>query len=471
MRFLLSVAVVCALVFVGCGEASVGVTPPERTRSPEPTSTATPTSQWDTYHLNVARTGDDTREPSFLHLAQAWLSASLDGVVYAEPLIDGDNVIVATENDSVYDFNAISGRMAWRTHIGTPRTTSFPCGDIRPLGITGTPVIDEGSLFVVAEVENTRGTYRFHLAKLDPLTGAVQHESDVTPRSMNTNNEQQRSALTVSDGHVVITWGGLDGDCGSYHGYIETVSETAGVELAQWNDTVNDNEGGMWAPSGAAVDASGDIYVTTGNGSTSDIGQFDYGDSVLELSPTLALISFFAPGPPQAWPALNQADLDLGSVGPVLLPGGLLFAIGKSGRGYLLRQSNLPSNSDPGGGELASAPVCGSGAFSGMAASGDTIFVPCSDGIVAVNVGSSTSFHVVWHSTSGSSAPIVAGGLVWTLGLFGGTRLYGLDPATGSAAMALSLPSSSVHFASPSAGDGRLFVAAGDRLVAYAPSR
>ena len=254
MRFLLSVAVVCALVLVGCGEASVTVTPPERTGSPAPTSTATPTSQWDTYHLNVARTGDDTGEPSFMHLAQAWLSASLDGVVYAEPLIDGNNVIVATENDSVYDFNAISGRMVWRTHIGMPRTTSFPCGDIRPLGITGTPVIDEGSLFVLAEVENTRGTYRFHLARLNPLTGTLQYNGDVTPHGMNTNTEQQRSALTVSDGHVVITWGGLDGDCGSYHGYIETVSETTGVALAQWNDTVNDNEGGMWAPSGAAVE-------------------------------------------------------------------------------------------------------------------------------------------------------------------------------------------------------------------------
>jgi hypothetical protein len=154
-----------------------------------------------------------------------------------------------------------------------------------------------------------------------------------------------------------------------------------------------------------------------------------------------------------------------------LLSNGLLFAIGKSGRGYLLKQSDLPNNSEPGGGELASEPVCAGsgGAFSGMAAAGDIVFVPCSEGIAAVSIDSARSFRVVWRSASGSSAPIIAGGLVWTLNLFGGTRLYGLDPGTGSALVTLNLPATTAHFASPSAGDGRLFVGAGDLLRAFEP--
>ena len=78
------------------------------------------------------------------HLHGAWTAGPLDGALYAEPLLDGDNVIVATEDDSVYDFDAVSGRQLWRDTLGTPRTSNFPCGDIKPLGITGTPVIDGG---------------------------------------------------------------------------------------------------------------------------------------------------------------------------------------------------------------------------------------------------------------------------------------------------------------------------------------
>ena len=464
MRCIVPVALALTALLSGCAPSATVASP---TRPPG----VALTPQWDTYHLDATRSGDDTGEPSFLHLHGAWTAGPLDGALYAEPLLDGDNVIVATEDDSVYDFDAVSGRQLWRVTLGTPRTSNFPCGDIKPLGITGTPVIDGGSLYVLAEVEDTPGVYRFHLAKLKPSNGTTLYNRDVTPRGMDVNAEQERSALGVSDGNVIITWGGLDGDCGSYHGYLETVSESSGVEVAQWNDTERDNQGGMWAPSGPAVDAAGNIYVTTGNGSTSDIKQYDDGDSVLEFSPSLSLMSFFAPGPPAAWPALNAADLDLGSVGPALLPNGLLFAIGKGGRGYLLKQSGLPGNSNPGGGDSANAPVCatsGGGAFSGMAASGDTVFVPCAGGVTAVKIDSAQSFHMEWHSTSGSSAPIIAGGLVWTLSLFGGRALYGLNPSTGSVAVTLTLPSTSAHFATPSSGGGRLFVGAGDLLVAFA---
>jgi len=460
----LTVAVLPALMLAtACGGSGA---------TSDPAATTTVTSKWLTYHLNPGRTGNDAHEPSFATMSSAWTAAPVDGNIYGEPLVNGSNVIVATEHDSLYAFDSTSGQQLWHASVGTPRTSNFPCGDIMPLGITSTPVISSGFVYAVAEVESPPGTYRWHLAKVDATNGTIAYNSDITPAGMNTNTQQQRSALNMSNNNIVVAWGGLDGDCGSYHGYVETVSKSSGAIVAQWSNTANDNEGGIWAASGAAVDSSGNIYVTAGNGSTTDITQYDYSDSVVKLSPSLAVLSFFAPGPPQQWTSLNGSDNDLGSVGPSLLANGLLFAIGKGGRGYLLNRASLPSNSNPGGGENFSAAVChgaSGAAFSGMARKGATLYVPCSDGIVAVHIDSATAFHVVWYSTSGSSAPIVAGGLVWTLKMFGGTALYGLNPSSGAVATTLTLPATTEHFATPASANGHLFVAAGTQLAAFAP--
>jgi PQQ-like domain len=448
---------IVALIFGGAGGAGNAV--------------SAATTLWPMYHFDAGRSGNDTGEPSFRNLTSAWNSAPLDGAIFAEPLIDGSSVIVATENNSLYAFNVADGSLQWGpVSLGAPRTSNFPCGDINPLGITGTPVIDGGWLYVLAEVENPAGTYRFHLAQVNPTNGAIAYNRDVTPAGMDTNVQQERSALAVSGGNVVIVWGGLAGDCGAYHGYVETVAEGTGVPQAQWNDTQNGTEGGMWAPSGPAVDATGNIYISTGNGSSSNINNYDFGNSVLKFSPSLGLQSWFAPGAPVNWASLAGSDTDLGSVGPSLLPNGLLFAIGKGGRGYLLNQSGLPDNSNPGGGENFSAQVCNAtsdAAFGGLAVVGSQVFVPCADGIAAVNIDSSTAFHRTWYTLSGGSAPIFAGGLLWTVRMFGGTTVYGMD-TSGTVVAQLSLPATTQHFTTPAAGQQRLFVGDGNRLAAFA---
>jgi len=417
---------------------------------------AAATTLWPTYHLDPGRSGNDTGEPSFSNLHSAWNSAALDGAIYAEPLIDGNLVIVATENNSLYAFNAVTGSLQWGpiNPFGPARTTfPIPCGNIMPLGITGTPVIDGGYLYAVGDVQITSTTFQWHLAKVDPGTGAVSYTTDITPppggsSTMDTNLQQQRAALAVSNGNIVVEWGALSEDCGQYHGFIVTASESTGAVQAQWNDTFESSTsrgGGIWGGSGAAVDSSGNIYVNTGNGSSSDITAYtgDYGDSVLKFSPSLSLLSWFAPGPPESWVNSNTNDVDLGSAGPLLLPNGLLFAIGKGGQGYLLNQSALPDNSNPGGGENFSAQVCHAtqdAAYGGLAVSGSTVFVPCSDGLAAVTIDSSTAFHTLWYSSSGGASPIVAGGLVWTMQTFGGTNLYGLQPGTGAVTASFTLP-------------------------------
>ena len=107
-----------------------------------------------TYDYGNTRSGLDTVDPTIKSLssAPAWDDKSLDGAVYGEPLVYDATVYVATENDSVYAIAPRSGKVIWRVHTGTAVTSSeinsapgVGCGNINPLGITGTPVIDAAS--------------------------------------------------------------------------------------------------------------------------------------------------------------------------------------------------------------------------------------------------------------------------------------------------------------------------------------
>jgi hypothetical protein len=132
---------------------------------------------------------------------------------------------------------------------------------------------------------------------------------------------------------------------------------------------------------------------------------------------------------------------------------GRVFQIGKGGVGYLLDGEHLGGI----GGELSSGQVCG-GSFGGTAHTLDSIYVPCTDGLVALTVGEDDrSFVQRWRSTAfDAGPPIVAGGLVWTVDLSSGT-LLGLDEVSGDEVVRREIGAVS-HFASPSFASGCLFV-------------
>src|SRR3954454_11389908 len=103
-------------------------------------------ADWPTYHRDGARTGVDPNEPALTPVRAAWTSPQLDGAVYAEPVVVGTTVFVATEKESVYALDEGDGHIVWRTNLGTPvRKSTLPCGNIDPLGITGPPVVDVAS--------------------------------------------------------------------------------------------------------------------------------------------------------------------------------------------------------------------------------------------------------------------------------------------------------------------------------------
>ncbi len=463
-------AVLAVLLIAACGRSSAPTTAPSTmgatsalvpsvapASSPGPSSAAstgppsassssgaTTAADWPVYHRDAARTGMDPAFPApHGRLVVAW-SRALDGAVYAEPLVVDGRVIAATEHDTVYALDPADGRVVWQRHLGTPVPLStLPCGNIDPLGITGTPAYDPvtGSLFVAAEVQGPRHV----LFALDPAAGTVRWSRGVDLPGDDPATHQQRPALAVGNGYVYVGLGGLAGDCGNYRGEVVGVPATGqGPTISYRVPTAR--EGAVWATAGPAIDGSGHVYVSVGNGSSTTT--YDGSDSVLELSPALRLLSRFAPS---TWAQDNATDADLGSLGPVLVPGGWVFISGKSGTGYTLRQGALGGI----GGQVASAPVCA--AFGGAARLDTTVFVPCQDGLRAVRIGSDGSIHAAWRTASGADgSPVVGGGAVWSLDLEAG-ELYQLDPATGRAAAHAGI-GSVPHFASPTLWAGRVLV-------------
>jgi outer membrane protein assembly factor BamB len=408
-------------------------------------------ANWPTYHANFARTAVDGSSPPLGGLRRIW-SRQLDGQVYAEPLAVGNRVYAATENNTVYALNARSGKIAWQRHLGTPvQASTLPCGNIEPVtGITGTPAISGGSIFVTAFLSGARHV----LFALNLKRGKIERRRQIDAPGSDPTVHQERSALSVSHGRVYVPFGGLFGDCGPYKGRVSSVKVKGFKKLRVFTAGVN-REGGIWAPSGAAVDRKGNLFVATGNGDSSG---FDYGNSVIRLTPQLQQTSFWRPTNAGE---LNRSDTDLGSVGPALLGGGRVFAIGKEGVGVILSTANLGGI----GGQLFQANVCSS-AFGGTAYRAPLLFVPCTDGLVALRVNGN-SFATGWKSDSfNAGPPIIAGGAVWSIDIDSGT-LTAFAPDGGRVLTTQSL-GSVTHFATPSAGGGRLFAPADTQVIAFA---
>jgi outer membrane protein assembly factor BamB len=400
-------------------------------------------AEWPVYHLDALRTGNDTSFPAFGGSLVAGWSTALDGAVYAEPLVVHGNVIAATEGDSVYAIDPASGAILWRRNLGTPVPAStLPCGDIDPLGITGTPAYDSttGSIFAVAEVT---GPHHILFA-IDSMTGAVQWSRNVDLAGDDPTTHQQRPALAVANGYVYIGFGGLSGDCGQYVGKVVGVPTTGqGASISYRVPT--GREGAVWATGGPVIDAAGNIYVSIGNGESTTT--YDGTDSVLELSPALALESRFAPS---SWAADNAGDADLGSLSPVLLPGGWVFIAGKSGTGYVLHQGALGDI----GGQVSSASVCAG--FGGAASSGDTVYVPCEASLREVQVGSNGSLTAGWQTDAAGGPPVLGGGAVWSVNISAG-QLVALNPATGATIASISV-GPVPHFVSPTLFGNQILV-------------
>ena len=305
--------------------------------------------------------------------------------IYAQPLylagvpLPGGgrrNVLfVATEHDSVYAFDADTGATIWkRTDFVDGRTRRpFPGNsDLQPeIGITGTPVIDPatGTLYVVVLTMDNDGStpsdFHQRLYALDCATGAnkfapgfpVEIAATATgtegrhaagPVSFRPDLQNQRCGLTLNGGTVYLAWASFR-DQGPYHGWVIAYDARTGAMKAALNicpDSRSDGAG-IWQSGGSpAIDAAGNVYLTTGNG-IFDASSGDWGECFLKLDgSTLNVKDYFCP---YNHNGLDAGDADLGAGGMLLLPdsaGGaqhrhLMFSGGKTGILYLADRDAL----------------------------------------------------------------------------------------------------------------------------------
>jgi outer membrane protein assembly factor BamB len=436
----------------------LGVLTVVTTRSATALEASAAAGDWSTYHRDNARTGVAAGLAPLGTLSPAW-TATLDGAVYGQPLIVGDRVFAATENDTVYGLDAATGAVAWSAHVGTPMPRSaLPCGNIDPLGITSTMVYDPATnlLFALAE----RSGAEHVLVSIDATSGQIREQRAAEPPLGDRIAHQQRAALNLLNGEVYIAYGGLAGDCGNYIGSVVSLP-TTGAATPNSYAVPTSREGGIWATGGATV-IGGNLVYAVGNGESTS-GAYDGSDSVIALTPQLQLADLFAPS---TWAADNAADLDLGSMTPAQI-GSYVFAAGKRGTGYTLNADHFGQI----GGQVAQASVCrafgGSALNADTATGADTVYVPCSDGVRAVRIDSAGQMQVLWHGPSGAhGSPVVGGGAVWVIDYDAGV-LYALDPATGATLQQLSV-GIAPHFASPSLALDRAYIGTMTGVVAIA---
>jgi polyvinyl alcohol dehydrogenase (cytochrome) len=424
----LGLVIACAAVSAGSGPIA---------------QAAVTAGDWPTYHLNNLRDGYQSRLNPLSTLSVNW-NAALDGAVYGQPLVVHGRIYAATENDTVYALNRATGAVVWSAHVGSPEPLSaLPCGNISPLGITGTMVYDPDTnrLFAVAELLG--GTHR--LVGINADTGTVEVQTPIEPPLGSPIAHQQRGALTLLNGRVYVPYGGLLGDCGNYIGQVVSMT-TAGSGLQSYA-VPTAREAGIWGTGGGVVDGAGNLLYASGNGAAVS-GTYDGSDSVIELSPALQRLDFFAPSD---WASQNAGDADLGAMTPALV-GQYIYEDGKTNTGYVLRNGALGGV----GGQVAELTnTCET--FGTAAVVGNTLYLPCTTGPQAVTISSTGTPQQLWKSTvPAEGSPVVGGGAVWTMDYNGGV-LYALDPGTGAIKAQIQI-GRAPHFASPTLVGDQAFV-------------
>lgn len=407
-------------------------------------------------------------------------SCPVDGWVFAQPLwmankeIGGERhnvVFIATENDSLYAFDADSPncKAVWSSQsinlipsdekiapLEDLENDSIALGPVT--GITGTPVIDPSSqtIYLVAITENkATGAIIQRLHAIDFTTGQERPGSPVViaasvkgtgydnsrgALSFNAKMQKQRAALFLMNGVVYICWGSYF-DKDPYHGWMMGYNASTLAQVSVFNDTIDAGRGGIWM-SGAspAADSHGNIYVLSGNGdfNANDAGGRNYGDSLLKLDASrgLTVSDWFTPFDEKK---LADNDLDFGGGGAVILPDQergplphLVLGSAKSGTIYVLNRDDLGHyNSSSDSQIVQSLIVDENGIYSTPLFWNDNLYVVANQGPVRAFQFSAASDQFQTKPSSASNQPYYYPGATPVLSAAGTKNaiVWVIDPA------------------------------------------
>jgi hypothetical protein len=432
--------------------------------------------------------------------------------LYADPGLCGKGLVyIATQNDKVYALDETTGMPAW-TPVTVGATaqngSGAGCGDIAPLGITGTPAIDAATktLVVDAVIANNGGTIGSHTVfGIDACNGGTPKWSvdlsqvkDAMGRTFDPVPQNQRSAALIVGSTAYFAFGGHIGDCGGYNGWVMAVPLDGNVANARGWRTDSD-QSGIWGPGGPSSDGQS-IFVTTGNIHDGTFGQA-WADSEsllrlgLDLSFTKTAPDYFAPA---NWDSLDRNDTDMSGSGalvidaPSMTPSALVMALGKDGNLYLLDRSNLGGigativgQSHVSNGELSSA-----GAFATIGGSTYVVTRPngtesgagCTTGSgdlvgVKLDMTAPNKMATIWCANSGgNSSPVITSSdgtndaLVWVAGAEGDGQLHAFDLLTGMSVFAGGSVANMRHLSSSlMVANGRIYAAGDGQVFAFKP--
>jgi hypothetical protein len=464
-------------------------------------------------------------------LDATFANAKVTGNVYAQPLyLAGkgsvpDQVIVATEGDQVFAFNAATGAQTWTqpASVGTAVGTGvLPCGNIatgnNKLGVTGTPVIDGTNriIYLDAMTTDTAAKAKHMVHALNADSGVEESgwpvDLNATASSggttFNSLVQNQRAALTLVGGKVFVPFSGHVGDCMGYHGWVVGISTTGAPAVSAW--ATRAIAGGIWGSSGIASDGTS-IFVATGNSKSSagagpntssgDNGG-SWGDSEtvykfptsLTAPAMMATTDYFVPS---NWVSLDDADADIGGTAPVLMtvPGvtPLVVALGKDGNAYLLQRSNLGGmDATP----FAKLKVANGAIINAFAAyttpkASYVVFKGAGTGCPSGQSGGLTAIKIV-PGASATTAPTMSIGwcggpgtsgspavsqmdatgaitYVWSVG--SDNKLYAVDGDTGVNVSTSATAMTAVQaIQTPIVANGRIFVASNSQVYAFKPT-
>lgn len=357
----------------------------------DPAAPATSPPNVTTAAFNNLRTGWDPNEPELSpsHVQSGSFgeifSTQLAGSIYAEPLVYKGTVIVTTEKAYAYGIKPTTGKIVWTRKFGKPfEASEIGCGDLTPdIGSTSTPVIDPttGVVYLTTRLNTGAGLTNSHwyLQAVSAKTGAEVSGFPVEIQGTPTNSPgvpfddnyaMQRPALLLLNGVVYMAFAS-DCDDTPYRGIVVGVNESTGAITTMWSDesgagTDKNSQAGIWQSGGGLIaDASGQIFLTTGNGiaptpSAGTDPPDTLSESVIALkvgsNGQLTPTDYFSPSDA---PTLDQNDEDLGSGGPIYLPPqyfgntaypDLLVQVGKDGRVFLLDANSLGGREQGSGG-------------------------------------------------------------------------------------------------------------------------
>jgi hypothetical protein len=382
-------------------------------------------------------------------------NGTISGNVHAQPLYieggqNGPMVIVVTASNNVYALHADTGIEIWsRTDIGPAVTSGLPCGNINPVGIIGTPVVDLTSRSLFFDALISGNPIKHFIYSLNVDTGAT-HAGwpvDVNNAGLGFTSlaQEERGALALVNGIVYVPYSGYFGDCPSYHGWVVGVHIDNPSIVGGW--ATDAQGGGIWGHSGVASDGT-NMFVITGNTFTNPHGTWGGGEAIIRLQAgpvwTGQPTDHWAP---TNWLSLDDSDTDLGGCSAMLIdvpganPSHLVLATGKDGNAYLLNRDNLGGIAAPLTQQSVDGVIRGQSSATYTTGQG-TYFVFRADGntVKAYKINPNPlTITFAWSvSQSGQGSPWVTttGGtnnaIVWVVGAQGDHRLHGYNGDTGA---------------------------------------